>query len=103
MLTPDDGGSDGRFRDYLGKPNKWRRFDPELYDGLSAVLDSGESPHVPLIEGTGLLPGATFHSEVVPDGRHGRDAWRRNLMKVVNETSADLVFFDPDNGIEVPS
>ena len=34
MLTPDDGGSDGRKIEYLGKPEKWRLYDPALFDSL---------------------------------------------------------------------
>ena len=31
-LTPDDDGADGNKRDYLAKPDKWRGYDPELFD-----------------------------------------------------------------------
>jgi hypothetical protein len=33
MLTPDDDRTDGKFTDYLGSPEKWRRsdfFSPKL-------------------------------------------------------------------------
>ncbi|MCP5055151.1 MAG: hypothetical protein GY937_00325 [bacterium] len=35
MLTPDDGGSDGKFRTYMAEPRRWKHFDPELYLGLT--------------------------------------------------------------------
>jgi hypothetical protein len=38
---------------------------------------------------------------VVPDARGLRDRWRDGLIKAASD--ADLVFLDPDNGIEVPS
>jgi hypothetical protein len=38
---------------------------------------------------------------MVPDGALERDAWRRGLLETAR--GADLVFLDPDNGIEVPS
>jgi hypothetical protein len=38
---------------------------------------------------------------VVPDGRSERDGWRKDLLRAAS--GVDLVFLDPDNGIEVPS
>jgi hypothetical protein len=103
MLTPNDGRRDGSIRAYLKRKQreKWRRFDPELYDGLVAMLASRSTSRVSLIETSGLLPGTKFYSAVVPDTRTLRDRWRAGLIKAAAGT--DLVFIDPDNGIEVPS
>lgn len=101
MLTPDDGRADGRFRTYLKQPAKWKHFDPELFTGLSALLQSASAPQVSLLEGSSLLPRSTFYSEVVPDSRCDRDLWRKGLIEAAS--GMDLVFVDPDNGIEVPS
>jgi hypothetical protein len=101
MLTPDDGGSDGRFRFYLERPDEWAHLDPELYAGLARLLRSRKRPRVSLIERCGLLPRAAYHSELVPDSRGERDAWFGSLLEAAKGT--DLVFLDPDNGIEVPS
>jgi hypothetical protein len=38
---------------------------------------------------------------VVPDGRLERDGWQKDLLRAAS--GVDLVFLDPDNGIEVPS
>ena len=103
MLTPDDDGGDGQVRAYLQQPERWGRFDPELYDSLTALLQSASSPRVSLIEGTCLLPRATFCSAEVPNDRRGRDVWREGLRRSISELKPNLVFFDPDNGIEVPS
>ncbi len=99
MLTPDDDSRDGRFRDYLGQPGRWRRFDPELYDGIQALLQAAPSPQVSLIERSSLLPSTSYYSEFIPDACEDRDAWRRGLLNVF--CGKDLVFLDPDNGIEV--
>ena len=101
MLTPDDGGPDGRFRAYLEAPDTWARYDPELFDGLVGLLRAAPQPSVSLIEGSGLLPRASYYSAVVPDGRQGRDAWHKGLLRAAKDI--DLVFLDPDNGIEVRS
>jgi hypothetical protein len=101
MLTPNDGRRDGGFRSYLQKPKKWKHLDPELFSGLAAVLQSSRTPQVSLIERSSLLPCSTFFSDVVPDARGDRDLWGQALMKSTD--GIDLVFLDPDNGIEVPS
>lgn len=101
MLTPDDGGRDGRFRTYLEASATWATYDPDLFAGLSGLLRSSPQPSVSLIEGSGLLPRACYHSAVVPDKRQERDAWRDDLLRTAS--GVDLVFVDPDNGIEVPS
>lgn len=101
MLTPDDGGRDGGLRSYLQDPQTWRTYDPELFDGLAGLLRSAPRPSVSLIEGSKLLPRSFYYSAVVPDARPERDDWRQGLLRAA--TGADLVFLDPDNGIEVPS
>jgi hypothetical protein len=74
---------------------------PELFDGLADTLQANSAPRVSLIEGSGLLPGSRFYSAVVPDVRPKRDLWRQGLME--STSGVDLVFVDPDNGIEIPS
>jgi hypothetical protein len=101
MLTPDDGGRDGGLRSYLEERPSWAKYDPELFDGLTDLLRSPSQPSVSLIERSGLLPRARYHTEVVPDRRSERDGWRKNLLQAAS--GVDLVFLDPDNGIEVPS
>jgi hypothetical protein len=101
MLIPDDGGRDGGLRFYLQRPEEWRRFDPELFNGLAGALRMTSTPQVSLIEGSSLLPCTTFYSAVVPDARGERDLWRQGLMEAIS--GVDLMFVDPDNGIEIPS
>lgn len=100
MLTKDDGGPDGGFRSYLDAPERWAPYDPELFEGLASLLRSS-SPAVSLLEGSGLLPRTTYYRALVPDDRAGREAWRRGLLAAA--AGVDLVFLDPDNGIEVLS
>lgn len=101
MLTPNDGGRDGRLRAYLEAPDTWAHYDRDLYEGLARLLGSVSQPTVSLLEGSGLLPRVRYHSAVVPDARQERDAWRSDLLRAASDV--DLVFVDPDNGIEVPS
>jgi hypothetical protein len=101
MLTPDDRSRDGGFRSYLETPPTWANYDPDLFAGLTDLLRSASQPSVSLIESSGLLPRARYHTAVVPDGRFERDGWRKDLLRAAS--GVDLVFLDPDNGIEVPS
>lgn len=101
MLTPDDGGRDGRFRSYLQEPDRWRHYDPELFDGLAGLLRSAPTPDVSLMERSALLSNARYYSAVVPDSREKRGPWQLGLLSAASKV--DLVFVDPDNGIEVPS
>jgi hypothetical protein len=36
-LSDDDGGGDGELRRYFARPERWRHFDPELYDRLQRL------------------------------------------------------------------
>jgi len=101
MLTPNDGSGDGGFRSYLDAPDTWARYDYHLFRGLVDLLRSAPQPSVSLIEGSDLLPRASYYSALVPNTRWERDAWRKGLFHAAKD--ADLVFLDPDNGIEVPS
>jgi hypothetical protein len=101
ILTPDDGGQDGRSRSYLRQPERWRGYDPELYDGLVSLLESATRPAVSLMERSQLLPNTRYYSALVPDRREDRAAWGRDLLDAARDI--EWVFLDPDNGIEVPS
>ena len=101
MLTPDDGSTDGEFIKYLGEPKKWRKYDSYLYEGLVRLVDGHKKRTVSLIEESGILSGCSFFSEYVPDAKSGREAWFSSLL---NESiKSDLVFLDPDNGMEIKS
>jgi len=102
MLTPNDNRGDGGFTAYLEQLGKWRDYggyDEDLFDHLKrCVLDHGLR-NVSEIENSNLLPSCTFFSEVVPDERAARAAYHARALDTAR--GCDLVFFDPDNGIEV--
>lgn len=101
MLTPDDDRRDGSRRSYLRQADKWSKYDPALFSGLGELLAGSPQPSVSLIEQSGLIPRASYFSSTVRDERRERREWGEQLLRVA--AGVDLVFVDPDNGIEVPS
>jgi len=102
---------DGRKRAHLSHEG-WEDLDPELLAAMRRIentrQDYGEL-NVSLIEASGVLPsGTAYFSEPIPRV-HGnaqqrmaqRAGWFARARDAV--ASTDLVFLDPDNGLEVRS
>lgn len=101
LRTLDDGRRDGESRQYLEQPERWRHYDPELYDALRGLLDPGARRSVLHAESWGLLPGARYYHAVLNNDASERysyfaDAWQRLR-------GTELLFLDPDNGLQVKS
>jgi hypothetical protein len=103
-LFPDeDHNGDGRHIGYLERRSQWRHLDPELFDALGEIVSSGQRD-VRALEAADILPGAVFASDVIPvDGptpqrRPAREQWFASVQRTLE--GADLVFVDPDNGLE---
>ncbi len=101
MLTPPDGRADGNKNGYLKDPKRWHHYDPHLFDFLHSVLREGGVERLQAIERSCLLVGATFVNAVVPDAAGPRIKYFQDSLHSLR--SSQLVFFDPDNGIEVSS
>lgn len=101
LLTPDDGSAHGNSRSYLDNPDQWARHDPPLFWNLKEMLANHSYGQVGLIENTDILPNAQYFSEIVPDSANERDSWFSSLVRCARESN--IVFLDPDNGLEVDS
>ena len=101
MLTPPDGHPDGRKIKYLSQPETWKRHDAELFAVLSNALSKANGKDLRHIECNGNIPNGQFWGDVVPDRKAERSVWYRKAISSLRKS--DLLFFDPDNGIEVPS
>lgn len=101
LLTENDGRSDGEFRRYLADPRKWRRYDPELFDRLNMLCDPSVPRQVSWASDWNLLPGATYFASVVRDHAAARRSYFEDALQELS--SCPLIFFDPDNGLEVSS
>ena len=101
MLTKDDGRSDGNKTSYLKKPALWRTFDPDLFDFLQHSFQQKLHRSISSIERGTILPSTTYFSRLLTDDESERQKYFADLATGIPGT--DLVFFDPDNGIEVNS
>lgn len=101
MLTADDGSADGRRLEYLDRPLLYRPLDPPLFDLLQEAVLRDADRRVARVESSNLLPGAAFHSDLLTDDAAEREGYFRTAMRCAS--GQDLLFFDPDNGLEVKS
>jgi hypothetical protein len=101
MLTDKDRGKDGSRVAYLAKPSAYRYSDPALFDWLKRVIDVEQDRRTARIEGSALLGPACFQSNLLTD----HDSERRTYFTecFTRFAGCDLVFFDPDNGLEIKS
>ena len=107
-----DPVNDGRHVSYLQPPREhlFRDCDPELYEAMRRLITSGERS-VATVEALSILPSAalTHRTRIAtPPSSMGRAqrlrARQRWLDAALHRTAAcDLVFVDPDNGLETLS
>ena len=103
--------NDGRHIDYLCAPSRHERFlrqcDPDLFEKMLYLVKSDRS--IAAVEANHVLPADTvFFSDGLnfketPKGERDwkRHRWFNAGLRRIKE--AEVVFFDPDNGLEVPS
>ena len=101
MLTPEDQKPEGQRTKYLSQPEKWGHHDANLYSLLSRVVPRTNGKHLCHIEAKGAIPNAMFFGDIVPDIKINRSVWYKRALATLN--GSEVLFFDPDNGIEVPS
>jgi hypothetical protein len=101
MLTPPDGRTDGGLIGYLADSQRWRRFDPQLFDALRRCHQGAPFRTVKSAERWGLLPEAKYYSAFLMDAAIERHAYFEGAWRAL--TGCDALFFDPDNGLEVAS
>ena len=99
MLTGDGRRTDGMRVGYLHKSERWRSFDTPLFDALKNAVVERERRDVSYVQRKNLIPRATYYSRRLTDGN--REEFFTEFEKVSD--GLDLIFFDPDNGMEVRS
>ena len=101
MLTEPDGSAQGANRSYLKQPKVWSAYDPELFELLKKVPETPQLSDLQRIETAGIVRNTAFFNEFVPNSRTERNSFHTRCMDAFADR--DLVFFDPDNGLEVKS
>ena len=99
MLTPDDGSTDGKLTNYMAGEHPRRR---DLWDFLQGCLKRGERDIRALRR---HMKGKPFEYIPWSDDAFFTHAGREaHFAKIpASALRQSLVFFDPDNGFEVPS
>lgn len=101
VLTEDDDRTDGRRIRYLERPDIWRNYDPIVFEHLREyVLEKGVR-NISYIEKDNILPKCRFYKEFIYDDIDSRTRFFKKFLEFAQ--GSDLVFFDPDNGLEVKS
>jgi len=101
MKTENDGRTDGNFRSYLEKPDRYRRFDPDLFDTLTSGVKNAGERKISRAQSLHLLPQSIYLNDSISDALSPRAAYFGKAKEIFRDTP--LLFFDPDNGIEVQS
>jgi hypothetical protein len=110
MRTPDDGGPDGRKRRYLlgDQAALWVEYDRPLYRALQRIDSnipqmscSDYEDILSCVKDKNILPEAMDLCDLIPEDIEDRREYFTRFLK--RARGAELVFFDPDNGLEVPS
>jgi hypothetical protein len=102
--------SDGRHIGYLDRA-EYRDLDPELHDCLSKIVRSRRRSVWKISRAGALGESTIFFERPISISRHIKsDTKRRELLRAEWLSRAleatldcDVVFFDPDNGLEIPS
>lgn len=101
MLSPSDGRTDGGKLAYLQQPERHRHIDPELFDILAHAAAEPDRRRLATIENSETIPSAVYHNDLLPDELVDRQAFMGRCAYEFRDV--DLIFFDPDNGLEVSS
>ena len=74
---------------------------PVRGDLLQQIVSSADQRLLNRIENSDIIPSAIYFDEIVPDSAEARRDYMSGALQALQE--ADLIFFDPDNGIEIKS
>jgi hypothetical protein len=104
MLTPSDASGHGGKTDYLKDSERWSKYDSCLFTALREWVEGRKLRCVNLVEQTDLIRSAKYHhphNPFVPELKAEREEYFQEMLQLFSDVG--LVFFDPDNGLEIPS
>ena len=85
---------DGKYTSYLSMPQKYRGYDPDIFDSLHKIVFQEQDRRIERVEQENLFPARYFSEPLSRD----RKVWHNQAM--VQTQSTKVVFLDPDNGLE---
>ena len=94
---PSEIHDDGKYR----IPSQYEKLDPGLSAALNRIFDLREDRSVLALEQAHLLATNLFVNEAVPRETDQREAWHQKALTKLAD--CDIVFLDPDNGLNVKS
>jgi hypothetical protein len=101
MLTADDGAPGGKLTGYLKNPTRWEKHDCGLFWRLREAVLVKQQRNVAQVRIMGILSAVKSHELHLTDKPSVRDRYFKRAFKKL--LKVDLIFFDPDNGLEVKS
>jgi hypothetical protein len=111
LFSDEDHNADGRHVSYLKDPSL-ARLDPDLHAALGTIVKNNRRNVRAIAASRILPPNTTFFTKVISDeksqiglSRTARARQRATWLKKALASAKDheLVFLDPDNGIETAS
>lgn len=110
LVLDESHNRDGRHIDYLeptpANRARFRACDPDLYDRLGELVRAGRRSVAAVPEHLLLPPGTVYHDAALdfsgmPSAYRAslRRRWLASPLDIAD--GADVVFLDPDNGLEV--
>ena len=104
MLTKDDNNkNDGNFIKYLDIPQKYRQYNTTLFDELKIIVENKTKndniENILLVENSRFFKKYKSFNKILNDKKEYRDKYFNDVYKL--SKNYDLIFFDPDNGIEI--
>ena len=102
-LNPDDKGPGGGHTEYLHKPERFRSCDPPVFHTLYWIVEAKQR-NVASSGDSEIFPsGSVFFDDLlILDGQPvDRRRWANSALDATK--GCDLVFVDPDNGLEPSS
>lgn len=92
---------DGKHTKYLeNESNIFFNADQELFRALKGIVKDAERRVAEVTKKCILAEGTIFYGQAVESGAK-RFAWHKSSLEALSQ--CDVIFFDPDNGLEVAS
>ena len=95
-VVPDKSGKqdDGKYTNYLLVPQLYRAYDTSLFEALYQIVCIEHDRRIERIESANLFPASFFSNALDADRRK----W--HCIALRQTEGSDVVFLDPDNGLE---